>query len=109
MSLVDRTKKELVEIIHGLQEKLKEMKPVESALTAQLQDLHSNAVGLFKNEKGQYRLVKIKYNIERNAAAIESIDNINDTVDPALAQFKLTQYAHETILRKARGSKYDQK
>ena len=109
MSLVDRTKKELVEIIHDLQEKLKELKPVESALTSQLADLHSDAVGLIKNEKGQYRLVKIKYDVEKNAAAIESLDPLNDTVDPAIAIYKLNQFTQETILRKARGSKYDQK
>ncbi len=109
MALEDRTKKELAQIIRDLQEKLKEMKPVEATLTAQLEDLHSDAVGLIKNEKGQYRLVKIKYDIGKNAAAIESLDTLNDTIDTAIALYKLNQFTHETIMRKARGSKYDQK
>lgn len=107
MALEDRTKKELAQMIRDLETKLKEMKPIESALTSQLEELNYEAVGLVKNEKGQYRLVKIKYDIDKNAALIESIDNLNDTIDPAIAQYKLTQYAHENIMRKARGSKYD--
>lgn len=106
MALEDRTKKELAQIIRDLQEKLKEMKPVESALTSQLEDLHSPAIGLSKNAEGQYALVKIKYDVEKNAAAIEKLDQL-ESKDIAIAQYKLNQYVVETIVRKARGSKYD--
>lgn len=108
MSLTDRTKKELVQIIHDLKEKIKDLKPVESALTSQLEELHSHAIGLTKNEEGQLSLVKIKYDVQKNAAAIEKLEQL-ESKDIAIAQYKLNQYVAETIVRKTRGSKYDNK
>lgn len=106
MALEDRTKKELAQIIRELQDKLKELKPVESALTSQLEELHHDAIGLRKDEAGQYALVYIKYDAEKNAAAISEVKEL-ETKDPAIAIYKLNQFTHETIMRKARGSKYD--
>lgn len=108
MSLVDRTKKELVQIIHDLTAKLAEMKPVESALVSQLSELHSPAIGLSKTDEGNFIVVKIKYDIEKNAAAIEKLEQLQSK-DIAIAHFNLNKYVAETIVRTARGSKYDQK
>lgn len=106
MALEDNTKKDLAQMVRDLQAKLKELKPVESALTSQLEDLHSNAAGLIKDSKGIYSIVKIKYDIEKNAAAIEKVESC-ETPDLALAQFQLNKFVVETIVRKARGGKFD--
>lgn len=106
MSLEQRPKKELVEIIQELKEKLKEMKPVEKQLTAQLDELHQPAIGLHKDESGKYHLVHIKYDLEKNAAGIEKIEDLN-THDMALALFNTNKVVAEKIMRKARGGKYD--
>lgn len=105
MSLEQRSKKELVELIHQLQQKLKEMKPVEKQLTAQLEELNSPAIGLHKDDKGVYSLVKLKFDVEKNAAGLEKIERIG--TDPAIALFNLNKFVAETIMRKARGGKYD--
>lgn len=106
MSLEQRSKKELVELIHQLQDKLKELATVEKQATAKLEELKSPAIGLSKDKNGFYSLVKIKYDAEKNAAAIESIDKL-DSRDEAIVVYKLKQYTVETIMRKARGGKYD--
>lgn len=106
MALEDNTKKALAQMIRDLQAKLEEVKPFESALSSQLEELHSHAVGLSKNEEGQYALVKIKFDVAKNAAAIEFVDQL-ESKDIAIAQYKLNQYVAETIVRKTRGSKYD--
>jgi hypothetical protein len=105
MALDQRSKKELVELIHQLQDKLKEMKPVESAITAKLEELNAPGVGLFKDAEGFYHLVKLKFDVEKNAAGIEKLDRI-DSKDEAIVMYKLNQYAVETIMRKTRGGKY---
>lgn len=105
MSLEQRSKKELVELIHQLQDKLKEMKPVESAITAKLEELSAPAIGLHKDSDGFYHLVKIKYDVEKNAAGIEKVEKL-DSRDEAIVTYKLNQYTNETIMRKARGGKY---
>lgn len=106
MSLEQRTKKELVDLIHQLQDKVKEMKPVEKQLTAQLDELKAPAIGLHKDEKGVYHLIFIKYDIDKKAAAIENVTSLEST-DPAIGLYNLNKYVSETIVRKARGGKYD--
>jgi hypothetical protein len=105
MSLEQRSKKELVEIIHELKEKLKEVKGVEAQATATVEELKQYGVGLYKNNKGQYFLVKLRYDQVTKAAVVEALVDLHST-DPAIATFKLKEYAVETIMRKARGGKY---
>ncbi len=106
MALEDNTKKALADMVRALQEKLKEMKPVESQLTAKLDELKAPAIGLHKDENGNYSLVKIKFDIEKNAAAIESLQDL-ESRDPAIATHKLKEYAMEVVMRKTRGGRYD--
>jgi acyl-CoA-binding protein len=106
MSLEQRSKKELVELIHQLQDKLKELANVEKQATAQLSELKSPGIGLIKDKDGYYSLVKLKYDSETKAAAVESIDKL-DSRDEAIVVYKLKQYTVENIMRKARGGKYD--
>lgn len=106
MALEDNTKKDLAQMVRDLQEKLKELKPVESAQVSQLADLSSHGIGLLKDENGKFSLVKLKFDVSLNAAAIETLEHLNST-DPAIAHYKLTQYVAEVIVRKTRGGKYD--
>jgi hypothetical protein len=106
MSLEQRSKKELVELIHQLQAKVKELSHVETSITASLPELISPAIGLSKDKDGYYHMVKIKYDVDKNAALIENVEKI-DSRDQAIVLYKLKQYAVETIMRKARGGKYD--
>lgn len=106
MALEDNTKKDLAQMVRDLKAKLEEMKPVESQLKAELTDLKHDGVGLHKDEKGNYHLVYIKFDVETNAAGIEKLVSLNST-DPAMALFNLNKFVAETIIRKSRGGKYD--
>lgn len=106
MALEDNTKKDLANMVRELQAKLLEMKPVESQLTAKLDELKLPAIGLVKDENGNYSLVKIKFDIEKNAAAIEQVENL-ESKDPAIASHKIKEFAMEKIVRRARGGRYD--
>jgi len=106
MALEDHTKKDLAAMIRELQAKLIEMKPVESQLKADAQELKANAIGLHKDEKGNFSLVKIKFDLDKKAAAISEIESLGSS-DDAIASYKLNQYASEMIMRKTRGGKYD--
>jgi hypothetical protein len=105
MSLESKSKKELVEIISELKNKVKELKPVEASISAKLDDLEFPAVGLHKNENGEYQVVKIKYDLEKNAAAIEALSDEKNK-DVALAYQSINKII-EQMVRKARGGKYD--
>jgi hypothetical protein len=106
VSLEQRSKKELVELIHQLQDKVKELAKVEKQATAQLAELEHNAIGLTKDKDGYYYMVKIKYDVDKSAAMVDNVERI-DSRDQAIVLYKLKQYAVETIMRKARGGKYD--
>jgi hypothetical protein len=106
MSLEQRSKKELVELIHQLQDKVKELAKVETQATAQLGDLIHDAIGLVKDKNEHYSLVKIKYDVDKNAAMINTVEKL-DSRDQAIVLYKLKQFTVETIMRKARGGKYD--
>lgn len=99
------TKKELAAIIREMKEKLKEVKHVEEQVTAQAEDMPFEALGVQRNEKGHYSLVKVVYDPEKNAAAFKEVVNL-ETHDFAIASYKAKEYLVEKILRKASGSKY---
>lgn len=100
------SKKELLDIIVELEQKLKEVQHIEKQVTAELTDLTKNAIGLVKDEDGFYSLVKIKFDNEKNAAAIDKLDRI-ETRDEAIVAYKINKFVQEEIIRKARGGKYD--
>lgn len=106
MSLEQRSKKELVELIHQLQDKVKELAQVEKVITSELSQLENPAVGLTKDKDGYYHMVHIKYDVDKMSALIDNVERI-DSRDQAIVLYKLKQFAVEKILRKARGGKYD--
>lgn len=106
MALEDNTKKALAEMVRALEAKVKELQTVEKQQTAVLDELKRPAIGLHKDEKGKYHLVHIKYDIEKNAAAVEKLESLS-SADPAIALWNLKKFVAETIMRKARGGKYD--
>lgn len=99
------TKKELAAIIREMKEKLKEVKSVETRITAEATEMTLEALGVQKNEKGHYTLVKVVYDPEKKAAAFKEIVNL-ETGDFAIASYKAKEFLVEKILAKARGSKY---
>lgn len=106
MALEDNTKKVLAEMVRNLEAKLKELKPVENQLKVETLELKQPGIGLHKDDKGKYHLVKISFDVEKKAAAISEVVNLNST-DPAIALYNLNKYVAETIVRKTRGGKYD--
>lgn len=92
-------------LIKELKEKLKEMKAVEKAAITTAAELSSHGMGIHKDEKGYYFLVKIKYDVEKNIAAIEKLEPLN-SYDYAIALFQAKKYIVEVILAKARGGRY---
>lgn len=105
MSLEQKSKKELVEIINTLTEKLKEVKQVEDKVLKVEAELKQPALGLHVDEKGHFSLVKIKYDAKSKASTVESIESLQSS-DQAIALYKAKQYLVETILKKAKGGKY---
>lgn len=96
MALEQRSKKELVEIIHQLQDKLKEMRGVEAQLNTEIESLNSSAVGAHKDKNGNYFMVNLVYDLDKNTAAIKSIDNLH-TKDYAILVYKAKLYMGEVI------------
>jgi hypothetical protein len=96
MALEQRSKKELVEIIHQLQDKLKEMRGVEAQINTEVDTLKSPAVGAYKDKNGNYFMVNLVYDLDKNIAAIKSIDNLN-TKDYAILVYKAKLYMGEVI------------
>lgn len=96
MALDQRSKKELVEIIHQLQDKLKEMKQIETKVTTEEADLSRKAIGVHKDKNGNYFAVNLVYDIEKNAATIKSIDNLN-TKDYAILVYQAKKYLGDVI------------
>lgn len=92
-------------LIKELKEKLKEMKEVEKAVEVTAANLSAPALGVHKDSKGSYHLVKINYDVEQNLAAIEKVETLSSH-DFAIALFQSKKYLVEKILEKARGSKY---
>lgn len=103
--MVDYTKDQLKAVNKELREKLKEMKSVEQQVTADAKDLSHYSIGVHKDEKGNYSLVHVKYDVEKNVAVIEKVESL-DTFDFAIANYKAKDFLVERILRKARGDKY---
>lgn len=99
------TKKELAAIIREMKAKLSEMKDVEKQVTTEASELSAPGLSIHRDEKGKFHLVKLKYDIEKNAATIEKVESL-DSSDPAIATFKAKQYLVETIIAKAKGGKY---
>jgi hypothetical protein len=103
--MVEPTKDELKETIRELRAKLKEMKELEKQVTATAKDLSQLGIGVIKDSAGKYSLVEIKYDVEKNAAVIDKVVQL-DTHDFAIATYKANQTLAERILRKVRGDKY---
>lgn len=96
MALEQRSKKELVEIIHQLQDKLKEMKQVEKQVTSEADLLSRKGMGVHKDKNGNYFIVNLVYDLERNAAAIKSVDNLNSK-DYAILVYKAKAYLGDIV------------
>lgn len=103
--MADLTHKEKDELIKELKAKLKEMKTVEKELAVTAAELSSQSLGIHKDANGKYHLVEIKYDIEKNLAAIDKLEPLN-THDYAIALYQAKKFLVEKILEKARGGKY---
>lgn len=98
-------KKELAEKLVELTEKLEEMKLVEAQVSSSVETLKggSPAIGLHKKQDGTYQLVKIVYDLSKNAAAI--IETVDYGRDNGIAAGKLVKEAGE-VYAKASGLVY---
>ncbi len=96
--MATKTKKQVDEVNSMLKEKLEEMKELEQKFTATAEVLNVPALGVHKDDKGFFHLVKIKYDLDKSAAVIESVDKL-ETKDYAIALFKAKQYLVIDILK----------
>lgn len=86
------------ELIKELKAKLKEMKQLEKAVETTAAELSVPAFGVQKDKKGNYFLVKIKYDLEQGIAAIDCKESLNTTSYP-VALMKAKEYLVFEILK----------
>lgn len=103
--MADQTKDDLKRIIKELKAKLTEMKGLEKQVQVTAQELTHIGFSIVKGDKNKYSLVQLKFDIELNAAVIDTVTDL-DTTDHAIANFKAMQFLTEKIMRKARGDRY---
>lgn len=103
--LLDLPKKELVEIIHELKAKVKELERIEQSQLANVSELKELAIGGHKDADGKFSIVKIAYDLEKNSAQIANIEKL-DTKDPDILGYNMNKQVTEKIVRKLRGDKY---
>ena len=101
---MSKSKKQVDEVNQLLKEKLEEMKEIEEKISFTAEDLSQFGMGVIKDSTGDFFLVKLKFDLEKNAAIIESTQNLGK--DPAIMQFKGQQYVFDVIYKKAKGDKY---
>lgn len=89
--MVTKTKKQVDEVNKMLKDKLEEMKELEQKVTATAAELEFPAIGVHKDEKGYYHIVKIKYDITKGAAVIDVVAPCNSQ-DYAIALYKAKEY-----------------
>lgn len=58
-------------------EKLKEVKGIENSVLAKAEDLSSPGIGMIRKEDGTFVLVKLVFDLEKNAAAIVETENVS--------------------------------
>lgn len=93
------TKAQLADMVRELKEKLTEMKQVEAQVNASVETLKdgSPAIGLHRNKDGNYQLIKIVYDLDKNAAAI--IGKVDFGKDQQISGGKLIKEAGELFLK----------
>jgi hypothetical protein len=103
--LLDLPKKELVDIIHELKAKVKEIEGIEKSQLANISELKELALGAVKLADGTYGIVKIAYDVDKNSAQIAGVEKLG-TKDPDILGYNMTKQVVEKIVRKLRGDKY---
>jgi hypothetical protein len=93
------TKAQLAEKVRELTEKLREMRGVEAQANASLETLKDGApaIGLHRTSEGKFQLVRIVYDIEKNAAAIIGTEEYG--TDSQIAGGRLIKEAGEVFLK----------
>ena len=99
MNLESKTKKELIEIIRQLKDKLIEVKDVEKQVTASKDSLTGKGMSLSFDDNKGYQLVLLGYSLNDNAANINEIVDIG-TKDMDVAIFHAKKYLAEKIWNK---------
>ena len=74
--LESKTKKELVEIISQLKEKLEQMQGVEAKQVASETDLAGTGFSIIQDLEGKFQFVELKFDFDSKAAKISSIEAV---------------------------------
>lgn len=96
--MVTKTKKQVDEVNQMLKEKLLDMKEQEEKFTATAAELTVPALGVHKDENGGFHLILIKYDLDKDAAVIDTKQDLQ-TRDYAVALYKAKQYLVIDILK----------
>lgn len=70
------TKTELEKEVRSLKSEIRELRKSSKAATGNLESLPFSGVGIAKDNDGKYNLVKLKFNLENNSAAVEDVFKI---------------------------------
>lgn len=95
--LINKSKKELVEIIEQMKEKLQEVQQLEKELAPKESDLIGKALSFYKDSDGQYQKVVINYNPESLVARIDNIQLLK-TKDDQVAMYLAKKHLVEDIM-----------
>jgi len=82
------TKKDLEAEIKVLKEEVRRLRKEAKSTEAELEGLGSEAHGIIKLEDGHYNLVRIKFDVESNKAAIEEVKDIGKSIGNASTKVK---------------------
>lgn len=98
------TKKELEDKIKVLKEEIRTLRVDVKETEVEMEGLDSVANGIVvDNKSGHFNLVTIKYNVESNKAAIESVKDIGKNL--AMASSKIKKAVIDTLVSENKGRK----
>lgn len=94
-------KNQLAEKVIELSEKLAEMSQLEKKVVAEAGEMTDGlpAIGMIRKEDGTFQLVRLKYDLDKNAAIIVGIEDLDK--DQHIAAGKLTKNAGELFYKAA--------
>ena len=89
------TKAQLVETVRSLTQELKSLKKEKAKTAADPSDLNLNAVSLVQVSSGDFKLVKLKYDLETGVGKVESLE---DYTTQYRVKFEATKYLAEKVM-----------
>jgi len=97
--LESKTKKQLIEIIQTLSEKLKEVQSLEKQLVPKEEDLKGLALSIYEDSSGKFHKVMLKYDLVNGGCKIDKVTSLS-TGDYQVAMYQAKKELVESIMNK---------